>query len=88
MKYFGSGGSSHLDALTRQGRVCNSRVCVGLVQVETVEVQSDEADLCLTLTDLEVAGGGGGLGPVGQVLTVGPPTVCYEITTDSETSSA
>ena len=87
MKYFVSGGSSHLDALTRQGRVCNSRVCVGLVQVEAVEVESDEADLCLTLADLDVAGGSGGLCPVGQVLAVAPATVCYEVTTNSETSS-
>ena len=88
MKYFGSGGISHLDALTRQGRVCNSRVCVRLVQVETVEVQSDEADLCLALAHLDVAGGGGGLRPVGQILTVGAAAVCYEVTTDSEASSA
>ena len=87
MKYFGSGGSSHLDALTRQGRVCNGRVCVGLVQVETVEVESDEADLRLTLTDLNVAGRRGGFRPISEVLAVSPATFCYKITTNTETSS-
>ena len=77
----------YLDTLTSQCGVGDGRICVGLVEVEAVEVQPDEADLCLTFTDLEVAGGGGGFGPVGQILTVGPPTVCYEITTHSETSS-
>ena len=32
------------------------------------------------------AGGGGGLGPVGQVLAVGPPTFCYEVAAYSKST--
>ena len=46
----------YLDTLTSQCGVGDGGICVGLVEVEAVEVEPDEADLSLTLADLNVAG--------------------------------
>ena len=62
--------SSHLYTLTSKSGISQGCVSVGLVKVETVEVQSEETDIGLTLAHLDVARRGGGLGPVGQVLAV------------------
>ena len=79
-------GQHVLVTLTSNGGVGSGDQGVGLVQVEAVEVQSEEADVGLTLAHVDGAGGGGGLGPVGQVLTVAPATVGNEVTTNSKSS--
>ena len=61
---------SDLDALTRKCRISRGGVGVWLIQVEAIKVESEEADVGLALAHLDVARGGGGLGPVGQVLAV------------------
>ena len=61
---------SHLNTLNRESLIGQGCVSVGLVKVETVEVQSEETNVGLTLAHLDIARRGGGLGPVGQVLAV------------------
>ena len=77
----------HLHALARQRGVGRGGVRVRLVEVEAVEVQPEEADLGLALAHVDGAGRGGGargLGPVGEVLAVGPPALRQEVAAHSE----
>ena len=76
----------HLNTLTRESWIGQGSVGVGLVKVEAVEVQSQEADIRLTLTHIDVARRGRGLGPVGQVLAVGLPTARNKVATHSKST--
>ena len=77
---------SHLNTLTRESWVGQGCVSVGLVKVEAVEVESEEADIRLALTHVDVARRGRGLGPVGQVLAVGLPTARNKVATHSKST--
>ena len=77
---------SHLNTLTSESWIGKGCVSVGLVKVEAVEVESEEADIRLTLTHVDVARRGRGLGPVGQVLAVGLPTARNKVATHSKST--
>ena len=78
---------SHLNTLTCESWIGQSCVRIGLVEVEAVEVESEEADIWLALAHIDVARRGGGLGPVGQVLAVRLSTTRYKVATNSKSTS-